>query len=153
MHSTLQTKSLFILLCFSAYHCKCVDPWLTKTKKTCPVCKQRVTRKNPEHSESESEEESGGRGEEEGTEGEADSERTPLLRPPPSGSPGAYSATTTTTTAQCLASPAHCDSPILAYEDYHSPQEVTDSESDDAGDERHHTDDDVAQLIRSNNII
>lgn len=115
------------------------------------MCKQRVTRNNTEHSESESEDESGGRGEEEGTEGEADSERTPLLRPSnlgsPLGSPGAYSATTTTTTAQCLASPVHCDSPILGFEGYHSPLEDTDSESDDAGEDRHHTDDDTAQLI------
>ena len=142
---------IFSKLCFSAYHCQCVDPWLTQTKKTCPVCKQRVTRNNTEHSESESEEDTGGRGEEEGTGGEADSERTPLLRPSnpcsPSGSPGAYSATTTTTTAQCLASPAHCDSPILGYEGYQSPEEDTDSESDDAGEYRHHTDDDTAQLI------
>ncbi|KAM8742487.1 E3 ubiquitin-protein ligase RNF167 [Acanthopagrus schlegelii] len=141
---------LRVLPCSHAYHCKCVDPWLTLTKKTCPVCKQRVTRSNTEHSESESEDESGGRGEEEGTEGEADSERTPLLRPSnpgsPSGSPGAYSATTTTT-AQCLASPVHCESPILGFEGYHSPLEDTDSESDDAGEDRQHTDDDTAQLI------
>lgn len=142
---------LRVLPCSHAYHCKCVDPWLTQTKKTCPVCKQRVTRNKTEQSESESEEESGGRGEEEGTEGEGDSERTPLLRPSnpgsPSGSPGIYSATTTTTTAQCLTSPVRCDSPLLDYEGYHSPLEDTDSDSDSTGDDRHHTDDDTAQLI------
>lgn len=138
---------------FSAYHCKCVDPWLTKTKKTCPVCKQRVTQKNPEHSDSESEQESGTRGDEEGTEEEAQSERTPLLRPSspdsPLGTPGAYSSITTTT-AQCLVSPVHCDSPVPGYgdyDDYHSPQEDTDSESDDPGEDRHRSDDGTAQLI------
>ncbi|XP_068572381.1 E3 ubiquitin-protein ligase RNF167 [Cebidichthys violaceus] len=141
---------LRVLPCSHAYHCKCVDPWLTQTKKTCPVCKQRVTRNTTEHSESESEGENGGRGEE-GGEGGADTERTPLLRPSnpgsPSGTPGAYSATTT---AQCLASPVLCDSPILGYEGYHSAPEDTDSESDDAalGEYRLHTDDDdTAQLI------
>ncbi|KAG7464571.1 hypothetical protein MATL_G00167010 [Megalops atlanticus] len=97
---------LRILPCSHAYHCKCVDPWLTQTKKTCPVCKQRVTRTSPELSESESDGEGGGAvaSDEEGG-AEIESERTPLLRPsnpgsPSSGSPGAYAATVTA--AQCL---------------------------------------------------
>lgn len=118
------------------------------------MCKQRVTKNNPEHSESESEEENGGRGR--GTEGEADSERTPLLRPSnpgsPSGSPGVYSATTNTTTAQCLASPVHHDLPILGYEGFYSPEEDTDSESDDTEEDTHHTDDETAQLIGRDNV-
>lgn len=133
-----------------------MDPWLTQNKKTCPVCKQRVTRKNPEQSESESEDDSGGRGEEEGSDGEGDSERTPLLRASnpgsPSTSPGAYSSTTTTT-AQCLASPAHFQSPILGYEDYHSAEEDSDSDSTDEDDERHHSEDDTAQLISRGGVI
>jgi len=24
------------------YHMKCVDPWLTKNKRSCPVCKRKV---------------------------------------------------------------------------------------------------------------
>uniref|UniRef100_A0A3P8WRD5 RING-type E3 ubiquitin transferase n=1 Tax=Cynoglossus semilaevis TaxID=244447 RepID=A0A3P8WRD5_CYNSE len=147
-------EKLRVLPCSHAYHCKCVDPWLTKTKKTCPVCKQRVTQNQADQSESESEVEAGGRGEEEGSEGEPDSERTPLLRPSnpasPSGSPGAYSATTTTTTAQCLVSPPVCDSPVLEYEGYYSPQEDMDSESDDTVDYSHQTEDDTAQLLGRN---
>ncbi|KAH0626012.1 hypothetical protein JD844_000709 [Phrynosoma platyrhinos] len=93
-----------------AYHCKCVDPWLTQTKKTCPVCKQHVLR-SPEDSDSEGEDgavrspaatqdEEEGEGpaqaqaqqhqeeEEEEEERGRDSERTPLLRPSPTVAPG-----------------------------------------------------------------
>ncbi|XP_077016876.1 E3 ubiquitin-protein ligase RNF13 isoform X3 [Tamandua tetradactyla] len=62
---------LRILPCSHAYHCKCVDPWLTKTKKTCPVCKQKVV---PSQGDSDSDTDSSQE------ENEA-SEHTPLLRP------------------------------------------------------------------------
>ena len=151
---TSQTNSNIPCLVSTAYHCKCVDPWLTLTKKTCPVCKQRVTRPNPEYSESESEEEGarGAGGGEEGAEGEADTERTPLLHSAnpasPTGSPGAYSATVVTvTTAQCLGTPPLCDSPVLGYEGYYSPEEDSDSDAGEGGEDAHPSDDDTAQLI------
>ncbi|XP_062306489.1 E3 ubiquitin-protein ligase RNF13 [Osmerus eperlanus] len=65
---------LRVLPCSHAYHSKCVDPWLTKTKKTCPVCKQKVV---PSQGDSDSESEGGESGPEEN---EEVSESTPLLR-------------------------------------------------------------------------
>ncbi|XP_062411745.1 E3 ubiquitin-protein ligase RNF13 [Sardina pilchardus] len=67
-------EKLRVLPCSHAYHCKCVDPWLTKTKKTCPVCKQKVV---PSQGESDSESDSGESSREEN---EDASESTPLLR-------------------------------------------------------------------------
>ncbi|XP_036379992.1 E3 ubiquitin-protein ligase RNF167-like [Megalops cyprinoides] len=117
---------LRILPCSHAYHCRCVDPWLTQTKKTCPVCKQRVTRSDPDCSSSESESEGEG-----GVVDEEDSERTPLLRPTnPSlpASSGPDVATAVTTAAQCFGSMSRCDSPLLVREGHYSPGE--DSEDD-----------------------
>lgn len=51
-----------------------MDPWLTKTKKTCPVCKQKVV---PSQGDSDSDSEEGESGPEEN---EDASESTPLLR-------------------------------------------------------------------------
>lgn len=58
----------------TAYHCKCVDPWLTRTKKTCPVCKQKVVASQGE-SDSETDEVDSSH-----EENDDASENTPLLR-------------------------------------------------------------------------
>ncbi|XP_064865604.1 E3 ubiquitin-protein ligase RNF13-like [Oncorhynchus nerka] len=75
---------LRVLPCSHAYHSKCVDPWLTKTKKTCPVCKQKVV---PSAGDSDSEDDSG-------TEENEVSESTPLLRSMASASGHSFGATT-----------------------------------------------------------
>ncbi|XP_067293775.1 E3 ubiquitin-protein ligase RNF167 [Pseudorasbora parva] len=154
---------LRVLPCSHAYHCRCVDPWLTQTKKTCPVCKQRVTRPNPEYSESsDSEEEAGPRvadGEEEGAISEADSERTPLLRssnpasPASSSPPPTYASTVTsveamatvTTSAQCLPHTPQHDVPLLGHDEYLSPVEDSDEVTED--EEGHPSDNDTTELI------
>lgn len=64
---------LLIVSLLSAYHSKCVDPWLTKTKKTCPVCKQKVV---PSQGDSDTDSEEG----ESGPDENEVSESTPLLR-------------------------------------------------------------------------
>ena len=48
---------------------KCIDPWLTKNKRTCPVCKRKVIPGDPDESDSESDSD----------EDAAPSENTPLL--------------------------------------------------------------------------
>ncbi|XP_062988183.1 E3 ubiquitin-protein ligase RNF13 isoform X1 [Elgaria multicarinata webbii] len=73
---------LRILPCSHAYHCKCVDPWLTKTKKTCPVCKQKVV---PSQGDSDSETDTS-------QEENEVSENTPLLRPLASASTQSFGA-------------------------------------------------------------
>lgn len=70
-------EKLRVLPCSHAYHCKCVDPWLTKTKKTCPVCKQKVV---PSEGDSDSDSDSGDSGPDENEDNEEASENTPLLR-------------------------------------------------------------------------
>lgn len=72
--------NLRVLPCSHAYHSTCVDPWLTKTRKRCPVCKHRVLRSEDD---SDSESPSGDAGEA-GNRDESENERTPLLRPSPS---------------------------------------------------------------------
>ena len=62
---------------FVAYHQKCIDPWLLKNKRTCPVCKRRVVPKSPRRrNDTENADSSDSDDAEEGN------EQQPLLRPP-----------------------------------------------------------------------
>lgn len=119
---------LRVLPCSHAYHCKCVDPWLTKTKKTCPVCKQKVV---PSQEDSDSDSDSS-------QEDNDVSENTPLLRPTPSASTQSFGAI----------SQSHSQQSIV---ESSSEDEDDDDDDDDAGDsdssdEEHNTQSVVVQL-------
>ena len=57
LNSLFRPTNLFFSLCTSSvYHLKCIDPWLTKNRRVCPVCKGKVVLPGfPDPSDSESE--------------------------------------------------------------------------------------------------
>ncbi|XP_066503744.1 E3 ubiquitin-protein ligase RNF13 [Hoplias malabaricus] len=107
-------EKLRVLPCSHAYHCKCVDPWLTKTKKTCPVCKQKVV-----PSEGDSESDSGTEHEE----NEDVSENTPLLRSLASTSAHSFGAMATALSPREQDDSSNYDEPSSDSSD--SEEEVT----------------------------
>ena len=78
-------EKIRVLPCAHAYHIKCIDHWLTKRKRTCPICKRKLF---PGDHDTDSES---------GTESESDNEATnevaPLLTAQNSNSRRGYSGT------------------------------------------------------------
>ncbi|XP_065560695.1 E3 ubiquitin-protein ligase RNF13-like isoform X2 [Artemia franciscana] len=69
----IEGEKLRILPCAHAYHCKCVDPWLTKTRRVCPCCKRKILYNGEHFSDSEP---------------DSDNEQAPLLQPGNYGTQG-----------------------------------------------------------------
>ncbi|KAM4693827.1 E3 ubiquitin-protein ligase RNF13 [Discoglossus pictus] len=122
---------LRILPCSHAYHCKCVDPWLTKTKKTCPVCKQKVV---PSQGDSESDSDSS-------QEENEVSENTPLLRPMASASTQSFGAISESHTPQNV-----IDSSDDEDDDDEDDEDDDADDSDSSEEESHGSESVVVQL-------
>ncbi|KAK7484432.1 hypothetical protein BaRGS_00024317, partial [Batillaria attramentaria] len=75
----VEGEKMRVLPCNHAFHTKCVDPWLTRRKKTCPCCKRRVIpRKANAEADSDSDNEN---------DAAAPNENTPLLNNSASNAP------------------------------------------------------------------
>jgi len=76
-----EQDELRILPCNHAYHVKCIDPWLTKAKRQCPVCKRKVSPGSDNSSRSSAPEQTEGSGSQVIVEQGAESEGTTTTTP------------------------------------------------------------------------